>query len=75
MTVPLSYVSQWAVKEPSHVLWPKYWLGQQLTLSMDTGGELQLMLMFREKVAFAVSFPSVSASVAHLLLCCRQRFV
>lgn len=68
VTVPLSSVSQWAVREPRQVLWPKDWSGQQLTLSLDTGYELQLM-MFREKATFAVSFPSVSASVSHLLLC------
>lgn len=67
--------SQWAAREPGHVLQPKYWSGQQLTLSADTGRELQLMLMYREKVTFAMSFPSVSASAFYLLLGCRQSFV
>lgn len=44
-------------------------------LSMDTGHELQLMLTYRGKVTFAVSFPYVSASIFHLLLGCRQSFV
>lgn len=41
---------------------------------MDAGRELQLTLMYREKVTFAVSFPSVRASIFHLLLCCRKSF-
>lgn len=72
---PRVNASQWAAREPGHVLQPKYWSGQQLTLSADTGRELQLTLMYREKVTFAMSFPSVSASVFHLLLGCRQSFV
>lgn len=35
----------------------------------------QLTLMYREKMTFAVSFPSVSALIFHLLLGSRQSFV
>lgn len=62
-------------RELGHILQPKYWYGQQLMLSMDTGCELHPMLMYKGKVVFATSFPSVSASIFHLLLGCRQTFV
>lgn len=69
MTVPLSYVTQWTVREASHVLWPNFWSGQQLTPSMDTGWELQLMPMFKEKVTFAVSLFLLSV-LLYLTCCC-----